>query len=73
MGLFDFVKDAGEGLLGKLTGSEAEDSKAVQGRVQDLGLEADAKGPGQDLPGTGTENSTSGLKLSSRADQRTEA
>jgi hypothetical protein len=31
MGLFDFVKDAGEGLLGKLTGSEAEDSKAVQG------------------------------------------
>ena len=38
MGLFDFVKDAGEGLLGKLTGSAAEDSQAVQGRVQDLGL-----------------------------------
>lgn len=38
MGLFDFVKEAGEGLLGKLTGSEEEDSKAVQGRVQDLGL-----------------------------------
>jgi nucleoid-associated protein YgaU len=38
MGLFDFVKDAGEGLLGKLTGSADEDSKAVQGRVQDLGL-----------------------------------
>ena len=38
MGLFDFVKEAGEGLLGKLTGSEEEDSKAVQGRVQDLGI-----------------------------------
>lgn len=38
MGLFDFVKEAGEGLLDKLTGSEAEDSKAVQGRVQDLGI-----------------------------------
>jgi len=41
MGLFDFVKDAGEGLIGKLTGSAEEDSKAVQGRVQDLGLGVD--------------------------------
>ncbi|HPG28464.1 MAG: peptidoglycan-binding protein LysM [Spirochaetaceae bacterium] len=38
MGLFDFVKEAGEGLLGKLTGQAEEDSKAVQSRVQDLGL-----------------------------------
>jgi len=41
MGLFDFVKEAGEGLLGKLSGSAEEDSKAVQGRVQDLGLPVD--------------------------------
>ena len=41
MGLFDFVKEAGEDLLGKLTGSAEEDSKAVQGRVQDLGLGVD--------------------------------
>lgn len=42
MGLFDFVKEAGEGLLGKLTGNAAEDSKAVQGRVQELDLGVDA-------------------------------
>lgn len=41
MGLFDFVKEAGEGLLGKLTGDATEDAKAVQGRVQDLGLGVD--------------------------------
>ncbi len=41
MGLFDFVKEAGEGLLGKLTGSAEEDSKAVQNRVEDLGLGVD--------------------------------
>ncbi len=41
MGLFDFVKEAGEGILGQLTGSVEEDSKAVQGRVQDLGLGVD--------------------------------
>ena len=36
MGLFDFVKEAGEGLLGKLTGSVEEDSAAVHNRVKDL-------------------------------------
>ncbi len=41
MGLFDFVKDAGEGLLGRLTGQTAEDSAAVQKRVQDLGIGVD--------------------------------
>ena len=41
MGLFDFVKDAGEGLLGKLTGNAAQDSEALQGRVKDLGLGVD--------------------------------
>lgn len=41
MGLFEFVKEAGEGLVDKLTGSAEEDSKAVQGRVQDLGLGVD--------------------------------
>ena len=41
MGLFDFVKEAGEGLLGQLTGNAADDSKAVQTRVQDLGLGVD--------------------------------
>ncbi len=41
MGLFDFVKEAGEGLLGKLSGNAAEDGKAVQGRVEELGLGVD--------------------------------
>ena len=41
MGLFDFVKEAGEGMLAKMTGSPEEDSKAVQGRVQDLGIGVD--------------------------------
>jgi len=41
MGLFDFVKEAGEGLLGKLTGDGADDSKAVQSRVEDLDLSVD--------------------------------
>lgn len=38
MGLFDFVKEAGEGLLGKLTGDPSEDAQAVEGRVGELGL-----------------------------------
>lgn len=41
MGLFDFVKEAGEGLLDKLSGDAAKDSKAVQGRVKDLDLGVD--------------------------------
>ena len=38
MGVLDFVKQAGGGLLGKLSGEKAEDSKAVQKRVDDLKL-----------------------------------
>ena len=41
MGLLDFVKEAGEGLIGKLSGNGAEDAKAVQGRVEELGLPVD--------------------------------
>lgn len=41
MGLLDFVKEAGEGLLGKLTGDATKDAQAVEGRVQELGLEVD--------------------------------
>ena len=41
MGLLDFVKEAGEGLIGKLSGSTEEDSAAVQKRVESLGLGVD--------------------------------
>lgn len=38
MGLFDFVKDAGEGLLNQLGKGFKEDSEAVTTKVKDLGL-----------------------------------
>lgn len=41
MGLFDFVKEAGEGLLEKLSGDATEDAKAVEARVQEFGLGVD--------------------------------
>ena len=41
MGLFDFVKEAGEDLMEKLGGGGEADSKVLQGRVQDLGLSVD--------------------------------
>ncbi len=41
MGLFDFVKEAGEGLIGALGKSRDEDSKALESRVRDLGISVD--------------------------------
>lgn len=41
MGLFEFVKEAGEGLLSKLGQGSNEDSAALQGHVKDLGLGVD--------------------------------
>jgi nucleoid-associated protein YgaU len=41
MGLFDFVKEAGEGLIGSLGKGRAEDSKALESRVRDLGISVD--------------------------------
>lgn len=41
MGLFDFVKDAGESLLGQAGRDEKADSEAVAGRIRDLGLEVE--------------------------------
>jgi nucleoid-associated protein YgaU len=41
MGLFDFVKEAGESLLEKAGESREAASKAVSKRIQDLGLSVD--------------------------------
>ncbi len=41
MGLFDFVKEAGEGLMKELGRGFKEDSDAVTEKVQDLGLAVD--------------------------------
>jgi len=41
MGLFDFVKDAGESLLEKFGSDQGADSEAVSKRIQDLGLSVD--------------------------------
>lgn len=41
MGLFDFVKEAGEGLMKELGRGFKEDSAAVTEKVQDLGLGLD--------------------------------
>jgi nucleoid-associated protein YgaU len=38
MGIFDFVTEAGEVLLGGLGKNKEEDSKVLRGKVEDLGL-----------------------------------